>query len=161
MKVVLDTSAIIYLNDFRKFDEILTVQDVMEEVKDKTTTMKLVGLKIKIIEPKKKTIDEIKKIAGETGDLEKLSKTDLKVLALARENKCTIISDDYNIQNVAEKIGINCISIFSKKITKFIKWKKFCKNCNKYFEKENFCSTCGEKLIRVPVEAKDISKKTR
>lgn len=156
MKVVLDTSTIIYLSDFRKFDEMLTVQDVIEEVRDRITAMKLSGLKLKIIEPKKESIEEIKKVAGETGDLEKLSKTDLKILALAKENKCTIISDDYNIQNVAERIGINYISIFSKKITKLIKWKKFCKNCKKYFEKEKFCSVCGEKLIRVPAEAKDI-----
>jgi UPF0271 protein len=156
MKVVLDTSAIIYLSDFRKFDEIFTVQDVIEEVKDRITAMKLSGLKLKITEPKKESIEEIKKVAEETSDLEKLSKTDLKVLALAKEKNCTIISDDYNIQNIAEKIGIDYISIFSKKITKLIKWKKFCKNCKKYFEKEKFCPVCGEKLIRVPVESKDI-----
>jgi UPF0271 protein len=156
MKVVLDTSAIIYLSDFREFDEIFTVQDVVEEVKDRITTMKLSGLKLKIVEPKKEIIAEIKKVAEETGDLEKLSRTDLKVLALAKESNCTIISDDYNIQNIAEKIGIDYISIFSKKITKLIKWKKFCKNCKKYFEKEKFCPVCGEKLIRVPVESKDI-----
>jgi len=156
MKVVLDTSAIIYLNDFRKFDEMITAQDVIDEVKDRITAMKLSSLNLKIIEPMKKTIEEIRKVAKETSDLEKLSKTDIKILALAKENNCVIISDDYNIQNVAEKIGINYTPIFSKKITKLIKWKKFCKNCKKYFEKEKFCSVCGEKLVRVPVESKEI-----
>lgn len=156
MKVVLDTSAIIYLNDFRKFDETLSVQDVVEEVKDKITAMKLSSLDLKITEPAKKTINEVKKVATDTGDLEKLSRTDIKILALAKENNCTIISDDRNIQNVAERLGINYISIFNKKITKLIKWKKFCKNCNEYFEKENFCHVCGERLIRVPIESKEI-----
>lgn len=156
MKVVLDTSAIIYLNDFRKFEEMLTVQDVIEEIKDKITSMKLAGLKLKIVEPKKESIEEIIKVARETGDLEKLSRTDIKILALAKENSCTIISDDYNVQNIAEKMGIKYISIFSKKITKLIKWKKFCKNCKKYFEEEKICSFCGGKLIRVPIEAKNI-----
>lgn len=158
MKVVLDTSSIIYLNDFRKFDELLTVQEVIEEVKDRISEMKLSVLKLKIAEPKNEIVEKIKNIAKETGDLEKLSNTDIKVLALAKENNCTIISDDYNIQNVAEKIGINYISIFSKKITKLIKWKKFCNNCKKYFDKENVCSICGEKLVRVSTESKDINK---
>jgi len=156
MKVVLDTSAIIYLNDFRKFDETLSVQDVVEEVKDKITAMKLSSLDLKITEPAKKTINEVKKVATDTGDLEKLSGTDIKILALAKENNCTIISDDRNIQNVAERLGINYISMFNKKITKLIKWKKFCKNCKKYYEKERFCPICGEGLIRTPIESKEI-----
>ncbi len=61
MKVVLDTSAIIYLNDFRKFDEILTVQEVVDEVKDRITAMKLSGLSFKIFEPSTEAIEEIKK----------------------------------------------------------------------------------------------------
>jgi UPF0271 protein len=158
MKVVLDTSAIIYLNDFRMFEETITVEDVVKEVRDRISTMRLTSLNLKTIQPYRKTTEEIKNTAEETGDLEKLSKTDLEVLALAKESGYTIISDDRNIQNVAEKLGINYVSIFNKKITKLIKWKKFCKNCKKYFEKEKFCPTCGERLIRVPVESKEIVK---
>ncbi len=150
MKVVLDTSAIIYLNDFRKFDEILTVQEVVDEVKDRTTAMKLSGLSFKIFEPSKAAIEEIEKTAKETGDLEKLSDTDVKVLALAKENNCTIISDDRNIQNVAEKLGIRYVSIFNEKITKLITWKRFCKNCKKFYDRKEVCAICGEKLARVP-----------
>jgi len=113
MRVVLDTSSLIYLGDFRKFDEILTVNSVVREVRDKITSLKLSGLKLKIVEPKEETIQEIRKVAKETGDLEKLSRTDIEVLAAAKENSCTIISDDRNIQNVAEKIGIGYISVFS------------------------------------------------
>jgi len=149
MKVVLDTSSIIYLNDFRKFDEIITVQDVIDEVKDTKTAMKLSGLKLKIIEPTEKSMRKIKKIAKQTGDMEKLSQTDVKVLATALENESTIISDDRNIQNVAEKIGVNYVSLFSEKITKLITWKKFCSNCKKYFEGK-FCPVCGGELKRVP-----------
>lgn len=155
MRVVLDTSSLIYLNDFRKFDEILTVESVVKEVKDKITTLKLSSLKLKIVEPRKETIKDIEKIARRTGDLEKLSKTDIEVLAAAKENSCTIISDDRNIQNVAEKIGTDYISIFSKKITKLITWKKYCKNCEKYF-KDKECPICGGKLLRVPERSVNI-----
>lgn len=156
MKVVLDTSAIIYLSDFRKFDDILTVQEVVDEIKDNITSMKLSTLKLKIVEPSADTVENIKKIASQTGDLEKLSDTDLKVLALAKENNCTIISDDRNIQNVAEKIGLKYISIFSEKITKMITWKKFCKNCKKFYDRKDTCPVCGAKLARIPRTSREI-----
>lgn len=155
MRVVLDTSSLIYLSDFRKFDEILTVYSVIKEVKDKITSLKLSGLKLKIVEPRKETVEKIKEVAMETGDLEKLSKTDIEVLAAAKENDCTIISDDRNIQNVAEKIGIGYISVFSKKITKLITWKKYCKTCKKFFE-GRVCPICGAKLARVPEKSVEI-----
>lgn len=155
MRVLLDTSSLIYLSDFRKFDEILTVDSVIKEVKDRVTALKLASLKLKIIEPEKKTIKEIEDMARKTNDLEKLSKTDIEVLAAAKENDCTIISDDRNIQNVSEKIGIKYISIFSKKITKLITWKKYCKSCKKYFEGRE-CLVCGEKLVRVPEASVEI-----
>lgn len=150
MKVVLDTSAIIYLSNFRKFDEILTVQEVVDEVKDKVTAMKLSGLNFKTVEPSLAAMEEIKRTAKETGDLEKLSSTDIKVLALGKENNCIIISDDRNIQNVAEKLNVGYISIYSEKITRLITWKKFCKNCEKFYDRKKLCPVCGARLIRIP-----------
>ena len=35
MKVVLDTSALIYLNVFRRFEEMMTVKEVVDEVRDR------------------------------------------------------------------------------------------------------------------------------
>lgn len=157
MRVVLDTSAIIYLNDFRKFDEIFTVDSVIKEVKDRITAMKLPGLKLKIFEPEKETVQKIKSVAKETGDLEKLSGTDVEVLAAAVESNSTIISDDRNIQNVAEKLGIKYISVFSEKITKLITWKSYCRNCKKFFEKK-VCPVCGSKLARVPEKAVELKR---
>lgn len=152
MRVVLDTSAIIYLNDFRKFDEIFTVDSVVKEVVDKISEMKLTSLKLKILEPKKETIQKVESVAKSTGDLEKLSKTDLEILAAAVESDSIIISDDRNIQNVAEKLGIGYISIFNKKITKLIIWKNYCRNCKKFFEND-LCPVCGSKLARVAKKA--------
>lgn len=155
MRVALDTSSLIYLNDFRKFDELLTTDSVIKEVKDRITALKLASLKLKVVEPSGKTIKEVEGIARKTSDLEKLSRTDIEVLAVAKENKCTIISDDRNIQNVAEKMGIEYISIFNKRITKLITWKKYCKNCEKNFEGRE-CPVCGEKLSRVPEASVEI-----
>lgn len=152
----MDTSALIYLNDFRKFDSMLTVSDVIKEVKDRATALKLSGLRVSVVEPAKQAVNEIRETAKATGDLEKLSKTDVKILALAKQSGSTIISDDHNVQNVAEKLSIPYISIFSKRITKLITWKRRCAVCNKYFDRGRFCSICGSRLRRVPVSSKQI-----
>jgi len=123
------------------------VPEVIDEVRDGVSKLKLSGMNIKIIEPNEKSIGKIKNIAKRTGDLKKLSDTDKKVLALALEKNDEIISDDYNIQNVAERLKIRYTSLFNKKISRFIEWKNYCKNCNKYFEKE-ICPICGSRLSR-------------
>ena len=120
--------------------------------------MKLSGIKLKVFDPEKSSINEIKKTAKETGDLEKLSKTDIKVLALAKENRLDIVSDDYNIQNVAEKIGINYISLFSSKITKLIRWGMYCNNCRRFCDRDA-CPKCGNQLVRKPAKEELINSK--
>ena len=103
--------------------------------------------------------EEIKNAARKTGDLEKLSETDIDVLALAKELGVTLVSDDYNIQNVAEKIGIKYISVFNKRISKFFVWRKYCPACKKYLGSElNECPTCGTALKRVPSKKVGIEK---
>jgi len=148
---VLDTSAIIYLQDFRKFDEIFIPPSVIEEVKDKLSTMKLEAMESKIVEPEESFVEEVKRVANKTGDLEKLSKTDIQVLALAKQVEAVLVSDDYNIQNVAKKLGIKYITLFGKGIKKLYFWKKYCPACKKYFKKDlKECLVCGTKLKRVP-----------
>jgi len=159
MKTVLDTSAIIYLQDFRKFEEVFTTSSVLNEVKDKMSGLKLSVLRISVLDPAKKSREEIKNAARKTGDLEKLSETDIDVLALAKELGITLVSDDYNIQNVAEKIGIKYISVFNKRISKFFVWRKYCPACKKYLGSElNECPTCGTALKRVPSKKVGIEK---
>ncbi|MEM5879351.1 MAG: PIN domain-containing protein [Candidatus Aenigmatarchaeota archaeon] len=151
MRAVLDTSAIIYLQDFRKFDEIFIPFSVVEEVKDKLSSMKLEALKARIVEPEESFMEEVKFVAKKTGDLEKLSQTDIQVLALAKQVEATIVSDDYNIQNVAKKIGIKYLPVFSKGIKEVYFWKKYCSACKKKFKDSlKECPVCGAKLKRVP-----------
>jgi len=152
MKVVLDTSALIYLNDFRNFEEIITVQEVVEEVKDKISEMKLKSLKLKVVEPSKNSLKKAEDAARKTGDFEKLSKTDLKVVSAAVENDAVIISDDRNVQNVAEELGLEYVSVFNKEISKKFRWKKVCDNCGYSSDEGDVCPRCGSEMVRKVVE---------
>jgi UPF0271 protein len=123
---------------------------VVEEVKDRISKIKLEALNLRILEPDKRFLEEVKIIAKKTGDLEKLSRADIQVLALAKELKANIVSDDYNIQNVAKKLGIEFTPVFSKGIKKIFYWKKFCPNCKKYFNSDlKECVICGARLKRL------------
>ncbi|MBI2084513.1 MAG: DUF1272 domain-containing protein [Candidatus Aenigmarchaeota archaeon] len=152
MKAVLDTSAIIYLNDFRMFEEIFTVSEVVEEVKDRISVAKLAGIKLSVLEPGKEAVKQVKEAAANTGDAEKMSGTDFKVLALAKEYNLVVVSDDYNIQNVAQKLGVAYLSVVNK-ITKSVKWASYCNNCRKFADSKNTCPNCGGKLARRPKES--------
>jgi len=159
MKVVLDTSAVIYLGDFRRFDEILTVQEVLDEVKDRTSAMKLSGLSLNVMEPSEESVKKIRQAAARTGDLEKLSETDVKVLALAMENGCTLISDDRSVQNVAERIGLRYFSARNGEISNAITWRKYCTACRKFYDGKESCPVCGSELRRMPDSSEKISRK--
>lgn len=153
MRAVLDTSAIIYLNDFRMFDEIFTVSEVIEEVKDRISAMKLSGMRINVLDPSGEAVKQIKDVATKTGDLGKMSATDIKVLALAKERDLVIVSDDYSIQNVAQKLGIGYFSVFNKKITRSVEWANYCNSCRKFVDGKVACPKCGGQLVRKPQES--------
>lgn len=157
MEVVFDTSAFIYLHDFRSFEKIFTVSEVLNEVKDKLSSLKLSSLNVVVEEPSEESLTAVIERSKQTGDIKKLSKTDLKVLALGLSKNLPIVSDDRNVQNVAKALNLSFISVFSKEIKEFIIWKKFCKNCKKVFSVETEeCPICGSELKRVAWRKKSI-----
>jgi UPF0271 protein len=167
-KAVLDTSALIYLNDFRPFDCVFTVSEVLREVKDRTTAMKLSTLSslgLKVFEPSKGSMEAVERAAKETGDFAQLSETDKKVLALANDlsDDCVIVSDDMGVQNVAERMGIRYMSVFNRRISRMVKWGRYCGNCKKYYGKEykmRACEVCGGELKRVPLNSELVKTKS-
>ena len=151
IRAVLDTSAFIYLQDFSIFEEIYTVPEVFEEVKDRGSKLKLSGLNVVVLEPSEESVKEVEKVAAQTGDIEKMSRTDIKILSLAVEKNLPIISDDRCVQNVARKLGLQFLSMFNPSIRKLIAWEYFCPFCGKVFSKgKEKCDVCGGSLKRRP-----------
>ncbi|NHJ32617.1 MAG: hypothetical protein FK732_07125 [Asgard group archaeon] len=109
---------------------------------------------LQIIVPNEEILLEIKKQASETGDIRELSACDLAVLAVGRslqkkESKVIILSDDYDIQNLAQYVGLNCKGIHWKGITSIHKYYWICPGCgNKSKSQTENCIECGTKVIR-------------
>ena len=57
--------------------------------------------------PDEESLARASKFAIDTGDMAGLSKVDLELLALSIQENKKLITDDYRLQNLAEKAGIN------------------------------------------------------
>ncbi|MCD1293712.1 DNA-binding protein [Methanocella sp. CWC-04] len=147
---VLDTSAFIY--GIVPDGELVTPSRVYEEVKDEKSRLKLELISGLIVrDPCQECIAEIEDAALKTGDKHRISLTDRDLLALALEEKGSgkdvkIMTDDYAIQNIARKIGIDIVPLHQKKIKQKIEWEKRCIGCNRIYSEGEICDVCGSPL---------------
>lgn len=115
--------------------------------------------KLKIVEPDPQSLEEVKKHSKEAGDLRFLSQADMQILALAVQLKKggldpLIVTDDYSIQNVAEKIGVGFASLITFGIRFFFHWLLYCPACHRKYPPDyqfKRCQICGTNLKRRPL----------
>jgi UPF0271 protein len=97
------------------------------------------------------SLDSMEKVnvgAQETGDINRLSRADIELLALAHELEAVIISDDYSIQNLASRLGIEYDKFGKASIREEIEWTYRCKGCGRYYEEEQMdCPVCGSEVV--------------
>jgi UPF0271 protein len=167
---ILDTSAILSGKPIN-FDNVnlVTTQGVSDELKpggrDYQQLQFLIEKGLTIRLPSKDSINYIKKTSTETGDIGRLSKTDIEVLALAYEIKKeedeepVILTDDYSIQNIADYLNIGYMSISQTGITKRFKWTYRCRGCGKKFKDNiSICPICGADTKKIISSKKDFNK---
>jgi len=136
--------------------EGFTTPKVVEEVKDPESRLFLEGLinagKVKVLVPSKESVEAVKEAARRTGELEELSKADIEVLALAYELKATLLTDDYNLQNIARTLGIP-FKTLKRGIKRVIRWNYVCIGCGKRFSEmppDGICPDCGSPVRLIP-----------
>lgn len=161
MKLILDTSALI--SGFQPSSECYTVPEVISEVREKNAKLRvslsLSEGNLKLVEPEEENLLEIKKAARESGDIAKLSDTDIKLLSIAlrfkkKRSRAIIITDDYNIQNLASRLGMEFSPTTEAGIKKILTWKKICRGCGKRFPAEyhGSCDVCGTRVSKTAKE---------
>ena len=119
--------------------------------------------KLTVRSPKNSVFQEIQEASRKVGDVRYLSEADLQVLALALELKGRglsplIVTDDYSIQNVANKIDVKFTSLMTFGIKFRFKWILYCPACFRKYPSDykfKICEVCGTELKRKP------KKKTR
>jgi UPF0271 protein len=156
---VLDTSAIIagFVPGLADVEQV-TVQKVLEEAKDLCSKLELeaavVAGKVKVMEPSKSSLAEVRLKVGQTGD--RVSDTDVELLALALDLRWAgeepmLVTDDYAIQNLARLLGIPYRRVAMPGITEVLTWEMTCPACGRsYPATATQCEVCGSSLVRRP-----------
>lgn len=146
---VLDASAF-----FRRkavYERMVTVPEVVWEILDEDSSLYFSVRNLRVESASERNIDTVRKIAKKTGDIYRLSETDLKVLAKAidekeKGNEVVIVTDDYSIQNVAIALEIEFESVVRERIAEGFKWIRVCRGCGRKVENE-ICDVCGSETM--------------
>jgi UPF0271 protein len=146
---VLDASA--FINEYHTDEQIATIPLVREELEDESAYRfdALEGSGMYLHIPEDETVEQIQRAAGETGDLEELSETDIRLVAAAFELDGHLVTDDYAMQNVADKLEVAVEVIDREGITEQRDWRFQCQGCGREFdENHDRCPICGSSLSR-------------
>jgi UPF0271 protein len=162
--MVLDTSAFLAgFDPFSVSENQATVPKVQEEIKTKSMTWlrfktAVENGRLKVKTPSEEALKKTKASASTVGDSFFLSEADTQLLALALELKEAgynpqIVSDDYSIQNVAAKMGIEFTALATFGIRRLLEWVRYCPACHKEYAADydqTKCTICGTELKRKP-----------
>lgn len=162
--LVLDTSA--FLAGFDSFsvgERQITSPRVEDEIKANSITWvrfktAIENGRLVVKAPSEDCIRKIEEAAVSVGDTFFLSETDKEILALALEMKtggCNpqVVTDDYSIQNVAVRIGIEFAPLATFGIRRVLEWKRYCPACHREYPADyegKSCVVCGTDLKRKP-----------
>lgn len=146
---VLDASA--FIHEYHTTNPTATVPMVRDELRGESAyrfeAMEGSGMHIQI--PEEGTVERVRRAAAQSGDLEVLSDTDLRLLAASLELGGTLVTDDYAVQNVAERLEIGVEIIAQEGITEQRAWRFQCQGCGREFdERKDRCPICGTELER-------------
>jgi UPF0271 protein len=150
MRYVVDTSAILSGKDLPTDCELFSSPKILDELKHGKMKMRLdflIESGLKVISPSEKAKEEVKQAAEKTGDVARVSEADIEILSLAKELEAVLLSDDYSIQNLASKLGVEYRGIAQDGITEIYKWRFRCKGCGRYWkDMHKECPVCGSEL---------------
>lgn len=153
-------------------EEQFTAPSVLEELGSETTGWTRYKIaqqtgKLRILRPSLKFVDQIKLLSTDIGDIRVLSEVDIQILALALQLKSegknsVIVSDDYAIQNVAERIGVGYRSLATFGIRYQLDWLLYCSACRRKYPPsygKGTCRVCGTVLKRKPLRKSAVREK--
>lgn len=146
---VLDSSA--FINEYHTTQQTASIPMVQEELEGEHAfrfdAMEGSGMHIHI--PRDDAVEKVRRAAGETGDLDVLSDTDVRLIASAFELDGTLVTDDYAMQNVADRLDVSVEVIAQDGIEEQLDWTFQCAGCGREFdENKDRCPICGSSLSR-------------
>ena len=147
MRWVLDTGFFLAGMDPMAIGECMITPEVKDEVAKGFPGRKMeyyMDSGLVVTAPSGNSIEKVRQKAEETGDIGRLSDTDISIIALALEMSAGIVSDDYSVQNLCSVLEIPYRSISEDGIKEIWVWKYRCTGCKRVFDEPiQECPVCG------------------
>ncbi len=146
--LVIDSS--FFIEDRTPDEPALTLPEVRDELED-TSRFRFdaaVGEGMSLETPPDKAVRRVRETARETGDESVLSQTDLRLVALAYDEDATLVTDDYAMQNVASRLGVETRGAGKDQIDEERDWRYQCAGCGRVYNEKKRCDVCGSETTR-------------
>ncbi|MDR9411783.1 MAG: NOB1 family endonuclease [Haloquadratum sp.] len=99
--------------------------------------------------PSDASIDRVRTAADASGDAAVLSETDVGLVATAFELQAALVTDDYAMQNVADRLALQTLQIAQAGIATSRTWRFQCQGCGRSFDAApDRCPVCGAAVTR-------------
>jgi len=148
MTLVLDAS--VFFSEMPVEEGAYTTPSVVGELGDlhaKCRFEALAAAGLSVREPREEDLARVEAAAVRTGDAGVLSATDRDILALALELSAVLVTDDFAVQNVAHRLGVETRSI-RQRPARAIRWRYRCSGCGRYWREPGECRVCGAPIKR-------------
>ncbi len=130
--------------------KVVTVPEVVDEIKDEDSRLYLSLHSVRVKKASRKNIARVLEMAKKTGDIHRLSETDVRLIARSldetEKGEVVLVTDDYSIQNIARLFGIKIETITQPGISKAFKWIKVCRGCGREMV-DDVCPVCGSEAV--------------
>ena len=144
---VLDSSVLYYGKDLPTDYECVVTPGVVQELNAHGMSERvelLMGTKLRVLSPSILSVKAAREAAERTGDIRRLSETDIEILAMAYELGYELVTDDYSIQNLAKVMGVKYRGMDQTGIREVFEWQAKCTGCGKVFAADvKICDVCG------------------
>ena len=154
MRAVIDASA--FLGGFEPVPpgDFAVPPSVVDEVargRAGRRMQELLAAGLAMMEPTPGSIACVGRAAEELGEGARLSPTDVDVLALALDLGVPCLTDDYSVQNVAARLGVEARPFREGGIREVWQWGVRCPGCRRRFKEGEAeagkpCPVCGTEL---------------
>ena len=148
MTLVLDAS--VFFSEMPVEEGAYTTPSVVGDLADlhaKCRFEALAAAGLSVREPREEDVARVEAAAVRTGDAGVLSATDRDILALALELSAVLVTDDFAVQNVAHRLGVETRSI-RQRPARAIRWRYRCSGCGRYWREPGECRVCGAPIKR-------------
>lgn len=111
----------------------------------------LVAAGLHVEAPSQDARDRVDAAAGDAGVAGRLSGADCDILALALDVDGLLMTDDYTVQDLAERLGVPWQAATTRGIRHTARWRARCAGCGRWFPTDRAgqeCPVCGAEIRR-------------